>query len=92
MTRVKNMLAGLRSVHTSPKLLVRKKHSKRMRSAHFSGSRRGVSNSPPFGRPPRRQTTLKGDLSVNRMTDMCKNITLPQTSFAGGKNNTCPVN
>ena len=23
---------------------------------------------------------------VNRMTDKCKNITLPQTSFAGGKN------
>ena len=24
--------------------------------------------------------------SVNRMTNWCKNITLPQTSFAGGKN------
>ena len=24
-------------------------------------------------------------LSVNRMTDVCENITLPQTSFAGGK-------
>ena len=24
--------------------------------------------------------------SVNRMTDRCKNITLPQTSFAGGNN------
>ena len=23
---------------------------------------------------------------MNRMTDRCKNITLPQTSFAGGKN------
>ena len=23
---------------------------------------------------------------VNRMTNRCKNITLPQTSFAGGKN------
>ena len=23
---------------------------------------------------------------VNKMTDACKNITLPQTSFAGGKN------
>ena len=23
---------------------------------------------------------------VNRMTNMCKNITLPQTSFAGGNN------
>ena len=25
------------------------------------------------------------DLSMNRMTDRCRNITLPQTSFAGGK-------
>ena len=25
-------------------------------------------------------------LPVNRITDRCKNITLPQTSFAGGKN------
>ena len=24
-------------------------------------------------------------LPVDRMTDMCKNITFPQTSFAGGK-------
>ena len=24
--------------------------------------------------------------SVNRMTDACENITLPQTSFAGGEN------
>ena len=24
---------------------------------------------------------------VNRMTNRCKNITLPQTSFAGGNNN-----
>ena len=26
---------------------------------------------------------------VNRMTDRCKNITLPQTSFAGGNNRIC---
>ena len=26
-------------------------------------------------------------VSVKRMTDRCKNISLPQTSFAGGKNN-----
>ena len=24
--------------------------------------------------------------TVNRMTNRCKNITLPQTSFVGGKN------
>ena len=27
---------------------------------------------------------------VNRMTDTCKNITLPQTSFAGGNNKRLP--
>ena len=27
------------------------------------------------------------DTPVNRVADRCKNITLPQTSFAGGKNN-----
>ena len=27
-----------------------------------------------------------GTPPVNRMTDRCKNITLPQTSFAGGNN------
>ena len=30
----------------------------------------------------------EADPPVNRMTDRCKNITLPQTSFAGGNNNT----
>ena len=28
----------------------------------------------------------EADLPLNRLTHMCKNITLPQTSFAGGKN------
>ena len=28
----------------------------------------------------------EADPPVNRMTDRCKNITLPQTSFAGGNN------
>ena len=36
---------------------------------------------PPGGRPPWRQTPVKGK------TDRCKNITLPQTLLAGGKNN-----
>ena len=31
------------------------------------------------------QTPLNADPPVNRMTHRCKNITLPQTSFAGGK-------
>ena len=30
--------------------------------------------------------TVPGNPPVNRMTDRCKNITLPQTSFAGGNN------
>ena len=29
---------------------------------------------------------------VNRMTNRCKNITLPQTSFAGGKNDKLKMN
>ena len=32
-----------------------------------------------------REVSLMGDSPVNRMTNRCKNITLPQTSFAGGK-------
>ena len=49
---------------------------------------------PPFATPPSPHPTsphprLPHHLSytspVNRMTDRCKNITLPQTSFTGGK-------
>ena len=29
--------------------------------------------------------STEADPAVNRMRDRCKNITLPQTSFAGGK-------
>ena len=37
--------------------------------------------------PPCRQTpSLDADTPVGRMTDASENITLPQTSFAGGKN------
>ena len=38
--------------------------------------------------PPRTRLPLPRSRHppVNRMTDRCKNITLPQTSFAGGKN------
>ena len=32
------------------------------------------------------QHALRQTPPVNRMTNRCKNITLPQTSFAGGKN------
>ena len=37
--------------------------------------------------PPPDADPLDADSSVNRMTHRCRNITLPQTSFAGGKNN-----
>ena len=37
--------------------------------------------------PPARCRLAYTHSPVNRMTDRCKNITLPQTSFAGGKNN-----
>ena len=36
-------------------------------------------------RAARQEVTSYRDPPVDRMTDMCKNITLPQTSFAGGK-------
>ena len=32
------------------------------------------------------------DLPINRMTDTCRNITLPQTSFAGGNTNAISEN
>ena len=38
----------------------------------------------PVGGGPVRETPSFPP--VNRITDRCKNITLPQTSFAGGKN------
>ena len=38
------------------------------------------------GAVPARGGTCPGTPPVNRMTDRCKNITLPQTSFADGNN------
>ena len=54
-----------------------------MRTAR-SSSRLGGGSPPdtPGADPPRDQAHPP----VNRMTNRCKNITLPQTSFAGGKN------
>ena len=61
---------------------------------------------PPGQRPPAGQTSLDRDPPVqrpldreppgqrppvNRMTDTCKNITLLQTSFAGGNNYHCQL-
>ena len=41
---------------------------------------------PPACRPPCRQTLW---MQTPLWTDRCKNITLPQTSFVGGKNWNC---
>ena len=62
-------------------------HSSRMRTTRSSGRPGGgvsprTRHSPPGADPPP---------PVNRITDACKNITLPQTSFAGGKNGSEPI-
>ena len=65
-------------------------HSTRMRTARSSGRPGGsppgnpLGADPPQTRHPQEQTPLP----VSRITDTCKNITLPQTSFAGGKDPT----
>ena len=45
-----------------------------MRTARSSSRPGGIHQAPPGPGTP----------LVNRMTNRCKNITLPQTSFAGG--------
>ena len=67
-------------------------HSSRMRTAHLltvscSIRREGVfalDGGVPWGVYPSKQWGRHPP--VNTVTDRCKNITLPQTSFAGGKN------
>ena len=44
------------------------------------------SRHPPELAPPRTRHPRTRHPPVNRMTNRCKNITLPQTSFAGGNN------
>ena len=68
-----------------------REHSSRMHTARLltvshgipciSGG--GLPNLSPIGRPPSSQTRSLMD----RITDTCKNITLSQTQFAGGKCN-----
>ena len=67
-------------------------HSSRMRTAHISCHPWG--GCLPGGCLPRagllREDVCPGSVVhplVNRMTDSCKNITLPETSFSGGNNN-----
>ena len=63
-------------------------HSSRMRTTRLltvSRSARGSLPNPLDADPvPWMQSPL-----VDRMTDTCENITLPQTSFAGGKKRRC---
>ena len=59
-------------------------HSSRMRTARSSSRPGGVSTRHPPGSRPHPEQACPPP--VNRMTDRCKNITLPQTSFAGGNN------
>ena len=59
-----------------------------MRTAHFSSSVAEVCPTPPgcrppLGRPP--ASTLPDGDSPCEQIDRCKNITLPQTLFTGGK-------
>ena len=67
----------LLKVETFEKRFETRMHSSRMRTARSSSRPGGgvvLHQAPPGpGNPP-----------VNRMTDRCKNIPLPQTSFAGG--------
>ena len=62
-------------------------HSSRMRTARSSGRPGGLHQAPPRDQAPppsRPPGTRHTPPPVNRMTNRCKNITLPQTSFAGG--------
>ena len=57
-------------------------HSSRMRTARLlTVSQHAL----PWGVPARGVPAQVLHPPVNRMIDRCKNITLPQTSFAGGK-------
>ena len=72
---------GTGNVHLS------RMHSSRMRTARFRGCLPG--GVCPVGCVYLGGVCLGGvhpSPPVNRMTDSCKNITLPQTSFVGGNN------
>ena len=65
-------------------------HSSRMHTACTSSCLRSLHQATPWTRhPPRTRhplgpgTSPGPDPPVNRMTDRCKHITLPQTSFVG---------
>ena len=67
-----------RTLTISPSMLCTRGGGATSQGCLGRGASRGVSSwgvPPPGGLPP-----------VNRMTNRCKNITLPQTSFAGGNN------
>ena len=51
----------------------------------------GCRSPSPGGRSPRMQTPLLDADPLCEQTDRCKNITLPQTSFAGCKNSVIDI-
>ena len=66
--------------------------SPRMQTPHPRGRPSTLDADPPGGRPPGHVTcdacleaTPPHPPTIDRVTDACENITLPQTSFAGGK-------
>ena len=67
---------------------ITRKHSRRMRTSRFSGCGGGGPNLPCRQAPTtvRRSPCRQTPSPVNRMTGTCKNITLPQNTFAGGNN------
>ena len=67
-------------------------HSSRMRTARSSSHREDLHQAPPPGAAPPDQVTPPGPGTApwtEFLTYACENITLPETSFAGGKHNLC---
>ena len=83
-----NLCRGIYPYNVNQNKWQTRMHSSRMRttctSSRPGGSPQGTprADTPPWTRHP----PGPGIPPVNRMTDRCKNITLPQTSFAGGNN------
>ena len=84
----------VKQLHLLQKTKVTRLHSSRMRTAHSLAVchcvllGRGLPNPSLRMQTPEYRPPWDADPApppVDRMTDTCKNITLPQTSFAGGK-------
>ena len=76
------MVGGLHQAPPSPR-------SRQSPSRHLPGAGNlppGSRHPPGAGTPQDQTLPGPGTPPVNRITNRCKSITLPQTSFAGGKN------